>query len=211
MLDGRGLASLRYKPDDPRTYSVRPSELAAVDDPAAPPRPSRPRRAKAPARAPAPDDGFEPGDDVPALAGLAVHAYTDGASSGNPGPSGAGVVLLFRERRKELSKYLGETTNNVAELEAVLLALGAIKDRRLPVRVHADSSYVIGVLEGGMKAKANSSLIARIRAELLEFADVRFVKVPAHAGVEHNERADALARLAIRTRRSDATGPGGVT
>src|SRR5438045_1870315 len=77
----------------------------------------------------------EPGDDIPALAGLAVHAYTDGASLGNPGPAGAGVVLLFREHRKEASIYLGVTTNNVAELTAVLEALKLVKRRDLPVRV----------------------------------------------------------------------------
>jgi ribonuclease HI len=211
VLDERGLARLRYRQEDERTYSVRPSEVAAVDAPA--PASPRPRRAKGPApgaRAAAaddaPDDEFEPGDDVPALAGRAVHVYTDGASSGNPGPAGAGAVLIFREHKKELSRYLGETTNNVAELEAVLLGLSAVKNRRLPVRLHTDSSYVIGVL-GSMRAKANAALVARIRAEMEDFADLRLVKVAGHAGVEHNERADALARAEIRRRRApDANG-----
>jgi ribonuclease HI len=206
VLDERGLARLRYREGDERTYSVRPSEVRAVDDDAAPPPPRRSRSDRSTATArpdPAAVEGVEPGDDVAALAGLAVHVYTDGASSGNPGPAGAGAVLLFREKRKEISKYLGETTNNVAELEAVLVALEAVKDRRLPVRVHSDSSYVIGVLDGSMKAKANSSLVARIRQEVAEFADLRFVKVAGHAGVEHNERADALAREAIRKHRAE--------
>jgi ribonuclease HI len=200
-LDERGLARLRYREGDEKTYSVRPSELRAVDDATpAPPRrrAARPRAEKAPEADP---DAFEPGDDVPALAGLAIHLYTDGASSGNPGPSGAGAVLLFRENRKELSKYLGETTNNVAELEAVLLALRAVRNRAIPVRLHADSSYVIGVLDGSMRPKANSALVARIRQEMRDFADLRFVKVAGHAGVEHNERADALARAEIRRHR----------
>lgn len=253
VLDDRGFARLRYKPEDPRTYTVRPAEVLPVEAgpgeaPAGPPRPRRstkqpapgapagtpspagegaakpgapapaPRRrakpaAEAPAEAapaiaarplPPPEEEYddEAGDDVPALAGLAIHAYTDGASSGNPGPSGAGVVLIFREMRKEISLYLGDTTNNVAELTAVLEALRRIKRRELPVRVHSDSTYVIGVLDGSMRAKANAELVARIRAEMRGFSDLRFVKVPAHAGNEQNEVADALAREAAKRKRT---------
>src|SRR5262245_42367440 len=212
VLDERGLARVRYKPDDEqRTYSVRPAEVHAVDDadaPASGPSPRRDRRTKdaaadaeaATAADPAAGEAFEPGDDVPALAGLEVHAYTDGAASGNPGPAGIGVVLLYREHKKEVSRYLGETTNNVAELTAVLVALDLVKRRDLPVRVHADSTYVIGVVTGAMRAKANADLVDRIRLAAKSFPDLRFVKVPAHSGVEHNERADALARLAIKRR-----------
>lgn len=223
VLDDRGLAKLRYKPEDPRTYTVRPSEVVPLDADgagaeSAPPRPPRSRKKTAspdtagtpPSGATearphdAPEDAVdeEVGDDVPALAGLAIHAYTDGASSGNPGPSGAGVVLIFREKRKEISLYLGDTTNNVAELTAVLEALRRIKRRELPVRVHSDSTYVIGVLDGSMRAKANADLVARIRAEMRGFANLRFVKVPAHAGNEQNEVADRLAREAAKQKRS---------
>ena len=48
----------------------------------------------------------------------AINIYTDGASSGNPGPSGIGVVLRFGKHEKEISRYIGITTNNMAELEA---------------------------------------------------------------------------------------------
>jgi ribonuclease HI len=150
---------------------------------------------------PAESDDGPVGDDVPALAGLAVHAYTDGAASGNPGPAGIGVVLIFREHRKELSKYLGETTNNVAELTAVLEALRLVKRRDLPVRVHVDSSYAIGVANGSMRPKANRELVALIHEEMRGFSDLVFVKVPGHSGVEANERADALARDAVRKHR----------
>ena len=121
-------------------------------------------------------------------------------ASGTPGPAGIGVVLLFREHRKEISRYLGETTNNVAELTAVLVALRLVKRRDLPVRVHADSTYTIGVATGAMRAKKNTELVEEIRREARGFADLRYVKVSAHSGVEHNERADALARLAVKKR-----------
>jgi ribonuclease HI len=51
--------------------------------------------------------------------------YTDGGSRGNPGPSGIGVIILDSKRKKikEISKYIGETTNNVAEYSALVCAL----------------------------------------------------------------------------------------
>lgn len=221
VLDERGLAHLRYKPDDDRTYSVRPKELSPVED--APPPPAtasadaaaaasppaadapkrRTPRVRASGRAVAAVAPTDPDDlDVPALLGKELQVWTDGASSGNPGPSGAGAVLLFRDRKKEVSVFLGDTTNNVAELTAVQTALKLVRKRDLPVRVLTDSTYVIGVLTGAMKVKANAELVASIRAELAEFPDLAFVKVDAHSGVTWNERADALAREAVTQRRS---------
>ena len=53
--------------------------------------------------------------------------YTDGAARGNPGPGGAGVVIVFPDgRRRRLSRPLGHTTNNRAELLAVRLALDTV-------------------------------------------------------------------------------------
>jgi ribonuclease HI len=221
VLDARGLARMRYKPEDDRTYTVRPQEIHPVGMPdgtpadpaaaavAARPRPAasaRTRRTKAPAKASAaataPDEPAAEGDDVLALAGREIHVWTDGAASGNPGPAGAGYVLLFREHRKEASIWLGDTTNNVAELTAVLEALRSLKRHDVPVRVHSDSTYVIGVVTGAMRAKANRELVEEIREAVQAFANLRFVKVDAHAGVEWNERADELAREAVRARRS---------
>ena len=71
-------------------------------------------------------------------------------------------------------------------------------DRR--IRVFTDSAYTIGVLAKGWKAKANQELIARLRRRLGQLADVSFVKVAGHAGVELNERCDELARAAIQRR-----------
>ena len=52
-----------------------------------------------------------------------VSAYTDWACSGNPGPAGVGVVLLCGKHRKEISRPLGNSTNNRAEIQAVIDAL----------------------------------------------------------------------------------------
>jgi ribonuclease HI len=68
------------------------------------------------------------------------------------------------------------------------------------VLVHSDSSYAIGVVARGWKAKANQDLVARIRALGATFRALRFVKVEGHAGVPENERCDELARAAVARR-----------
>jgi len=161
--------------------------------------------AKAPARAkrvtkPAPAAAPEPAP-TPGGANL-IHVYADGACSGNPGPAGLGVVVLDGDSRIELSEYLGHGTNNIAELTAILRALVETADAERPLLIHTDSSYSIGVLQKGWKAKANQELIARLREVLRGRPGTRLVYVPGHAGVLWNERADALARDAVTSRKN---------
>ena len=127
-----------------------------------------------------------------------VYVYTDGASAGNPGPSGIGVVLRFGKHEKEISRYIGDTTNNVAELEAIRSGLMAVKNTNLPVRLFTDSRYAYGVLTQGWKAKKNQNIIESIKKILLKFNDLKFIKVRGHVGIEGNERADFLATSAIK-------------
>ncbi|MBW1744669.1 MAG: hypothetical protein JRJ47_14775, partial [Deltaproteobacteria bacterium] len=89
-----------------------------------------------------------------------IVAYTDGASSGNPGPSGIGIVLRFGSHEKEISKHIGITTNNVAELTAIETALKAIRATEIPVRLYTDSQYCYGLLSLGWKPKRNEELVA---------------------------------------------------
>ncbi len=127
-------------------------------------------------------------------------AYTDGACSGNPGPAGSGLVVIRPGGKiDEGFEYLGTSTNNVAELTAILRALEAVPATVPSLLVHTDSQYSIGVLTKGWKAKANQELIAKIKAVLKERPQARLAYVPGHAGVPMNERADELAREAIRT------------
>lgn len=132
--------------------------------------------------------------------GDAVVVYTDGACSGNPGPMGIGVVVMDGAERKEISEYLGIGTNNIAELTAIERALDTIAEPGKLVLVHSDSSYAIGLLSQGWKAKANTELVERIRAKAARFPRLRFVKVEGHAGVPENERCDQLAREAVLRR-----------
>ncbi len=132
------------------------------------------------------------------MAKLPVEVYTDGACSGNPGPAGVGVVMKYKGHTKEISKYIGHATNNIAELLAVLTALRAIKDPSRKIVLYTDSTYVEGVLAKNWKARANREIIRAIKKEMQRFADLTIKKVEGHTGVEGNEQADRLAREAIR-------------
>jgi len=127
----------------------------------------------------------------------AIIVYTDGASSGNPGPSGIGVYFSFGRHEKEISEYIGEATNNIAELEAIRRALTEIKNRELYVKIFSDSSYAIGLITLGWKPKKNQELVAEIKKLVAKFRKIDFVKVEGHSGIPGNERADKLATGAI--------------
>lgn len=132
--------------------------------------------------------------------GDAVCIYTDGASSGNPGPSGIGVLLLYGEHEKEMSRYIGVATNNIAELEAIRAGLQELKKADIPIRIFTDSEYAYGVLTRGWKARKNQELIASIKEIMSKFKDLKLIRVKGHAGIEGNERADILATSAIKNR-----------
>lgn len=189
LVEG-GRVEIRYKEGDARTYQASPRNLAPLGE-EPPPSASgvrstrRSDQRKRTAR--------------PAPEGL-IEAWTDGACTGNPGPAGWGAVLRFGEEVRELSGFLGRATNNIAELWAVKASLEAVRDRTRPVRVYTDSTYTLGILTRDWKPKANQALVAEIRALLGRFDDVEVVKVPGHAGVPENERADELARGAIPCR-----------
>jgi ribonuclease HI len=123
--------------------------------------------------------------------------YTDGASSGNPGPSGIGILLLYGRHEKEISKHIGSATNNIAELEAIRVALLELKRTDLPVKIFTDSSYAYGVLTLGWKAKKNEELIKSIKKIISKFRKLKFYKVKGHAGIDGNERANYLATSAV--------------
>jgi ribonuclease HI len=208
LIAEQGRVEIRYKPQDGRAYHASERNLVPVSGaevlpdetcaPAAAP-PDRGKPGSRGARASAVRSG---GSSSPAHDAGAIIVYADGACSGNPGPAGAGVVLIDGGARRELSHYLGSGTNNIAELTAIELAAQAIADRERAVRMHTDSQYAIGVLTKGWKAKANVELVARVRALLAQFTDLELRYVPGHAGVALNERADALAVQAVERRES---------
>lgn len=131
--------------------------------------------------------------------------YTDGASRGNPGPGGYGVILQYGGKEKELSAGYRRTTNNRMELMAVIAALEALNREGLHITIYSDSQYVVkAVTEGWLKnwiatdfkgGKKNKDLWMRF-AELAAKHHIRFKWVRGHADNPHNNRCDELATMA---------------
>ena len=200
IKDSDGRVEIVYKPAGgarvyragARNLTPAPGSTPVEFEPgeAAEPRPRETRAGAAPGRS--------GGAAAPANA---IHVWTDGACSGNPGRAGLGVVILGDgPGEREISEYLGDATNNIAELTAILRGLEAVSDRTRPVIVYSDSAYSIGLLTQNWKAKKNVELVDELRALTRTFRDLRFVKVAGHAGIALNERVDQLATGAITRR-----------
>ncbi|MGV6801274.1 MAG: ribonuclease HI [bacterium] len=136
-----------------------------------------------------------------------IHIYTDGACSGNPGPGGWGVHI----KSTPIQEFYGgapETTNNRMEMLAVIEALKAVSTD-IPIILHTDSNYVVkGITEWimGWKNKGwknsqkkpvkNKDLWLELD-QLAKGRDIQWKWVKGHAGIDGNERADALANLGM--------------
>lgn len=136
-----------------------------------------------------------------------ISLYTDGACSGNPGPGGYGLVLLFNGHRKELSQGFRKTTNNRMELLSVIIGLEAIKQKDFQVIIYSDSKYVVeainqkwvfGWVKKGFKGKANADLWQRF-LNVYNSNRHQFVWVKGHASNIENNRCDELAVAASKT------------
>ena len=134
--------------------------------------------------------------------------YTDGAALGNPGPGGYGVVMLFGDRRKEISEGYRLTTNNRMELLAVIVALEHLKKENLEVTIYSDSQYVVNSIEKkwvhgwvkkGFKGKKNEDLWTRFLI-VYDKHKVKMVWVKGHSGLKENERCDVLSVIAANSR-----------
>lgn len=140
---------------------------------------------------------------------MAIIAYTDGSSLGNPGPGGYGTILLETEQKikKEFSQGYRLTTNNRMELMAVIIALEKLKKLNSEITIYTDSKYVCDAVEKkwlfgwekkAFKGKKNEDLWRRFLV-LYRLHKVSFQWVKGHAGNEFNERADVLAVAAANS------------
>src|SRR6266536_549188 len=131
--------------------------------------------------------------------------YTDGAARGNPGHGGYGVILMYGDKRKEISAGYRLTTNNRMELMAVIVALESLKKKNIPVTIYTDSEYVLNSVEkkwldnwirtdfkGGKK---NKDLWLRYYYLAQDF-DIKFKWVRGHADNTFNNLCDKLATAA---------------
>ena len=139
-----------------------------------------------------------------------VEIFTDGACRGNPGPGGWGAVLRYKGTEKDLCGAEADTTNNRMELTAAIKALESLK-RRCHVKLTTDSVYVkSGITEwmhrwkqkgwktADKKPVKNIDLWQQLDQVSLQH-DIEWHWVKGHSGHRENDRADALANLAIDT------------
>lgn len=140
---------------------------------------------------------------------MAIIAYTDGSSLGNPGPGGYGTILLETEKKikKEFSQGYRLTTNNRMELMAVIVALEKLKKPQTEITIYTDSKYVCDSVEKkwvlewekkGFKGKKNADLWRKFLI-LYRRHKVSFQWVKGHSTNEFNNRADELAVAAANS------------
>ena len=139
-----------------------------------------------------------------------VIIYTDGACSGNPGPGGWGAILMYHEKKKEISGGEKDTTNHVMELTAVIEGLKALKFP-CEVDLYSDSAYVVNAFDKGWiynwvknnwktagKDPVKNQELWQELYDLTKIHKVTFHKVKGHSDNEYNNRCDELARNAIK-------------
>lgn len=123
--------------------------------------------------------------------------FTDGASRNNPGEAGAGVLIL-RDNKPvaRLARYLGTTTNNIAEYTAAIIGMEhAVKLGASSVKLFADSELLVKQVNGQYKVKNEGlkSLHHKVQELIAKIGSVEVQYIPRAL----NKEADALANKAI--------------
>ena len=210
-IQENGLVKFKYQLSQEQFYSSAASKITyisgqeAISDEKAEEMASKPKRTPKKSKSSVSSSVVElppPPDFKTPLPPNTIVIYTDGGADPNPGEAASGVVLLFGHHALEIWEYLGKSTNNIAELTAILRALQNVKNKDVPILLYSDSAYSIGVLTGRMKPKTNLDLIAEIRSEMARCRSLQLLKVQAHVGIEHNERVDRLVAYARYVRES---------
>ena len=137
-----------------------------------------------------------------------VKIYTDGACKGNPGPGGYGCIIVQNGKTQELKGGAKETTNNIMEMTAAIVALQQLPEPS-EVELTTDSQYVVkGITEwidgwlrknwvnSSKQPVKNKDLWLKL-LELNERHRIKWIWVRGHSGHPENERADALANEGI--------------
>ncbi len=143
-----------------------------------------------------------------------IKVYTDGACSGNPGPGGVGIIILYDDKKFKFSGYLKNTTNNQMELFAPILALYKLcdkNDNNNDIIIYSDSNYLVkGMTEwiknwkrnGWMSSSGqpvkNKTMWVELDKISKKFKSVSWVWVKGHSQNVYNNYCDTLATDAIK-------------
>ena len=129
--------------------------------------------------------------------GKITEVYIDGASRGNPGESGIGVLVIHPDgNKKEIREHIGRRTNNEAEYKALIAALGYLVAKSTSeVKIHTDSQLVASQMNGLWRVKDPKLRILHSEAKKLasSLPTLKIEYIPR----EKNTEADGLANEAI--------------
>ena len=164
-LDDRGHAQLRYKPEDDRTYTVRPTEVRSLE--------------------------AGPDDRPPAPKKPPIEAWVHAGPPTRDGWVGVGILLVWRDRRRELTQRLPAASDDEIAVAAVLDALRAIRKPAWPVRIRLARVERLEAIRAGAGTVPPACGEA-LRRTAESFADLEFLPAPTPAPPEA-ERAEQLA------------------
>lgn len=141
-----------------------------------------------------------------------VQIYTDGACRGNGtvgNIGGYGIVFMYNGNVKEVKQAFKETTNNIMEMTAVIQGLSMLKEP-CDVEIYSDSAYVVNAInqnwinnwkrngwKNSQKQEVKNKELWEKLITLLEYHNVKFIKVKGHSDNEWNNRCDELANIAM--------------
>ncbi len=143
-------------------------------------------------------DLYAPSRQDPVEHSESAVAYIDGGARGNPGPAGCGVFIQDQKGETLITtaRYLGETTNNVAEYNGLLVALETAQEIQIEkLEIRSDSKLLVEQMKGNYKVKSPNLIPLFLKAQKLahQFENV----VYTHVRREQNRKADRLANEAM--------------
>ena len=135
-----------------------------------------------------------------------IIVYCDGGARENPGPAAAAFIIKLENQEKYYSEYLGETTNNEAEYQAIIFALKKIKHlignkkaKQSIIEIRSDSELITKQLNGENKIKEKNlqELFITVWNLKQDFKKVSFIYIPR----EENKEADKLVNQALNSQK----------
>jgi len=129
---------------------------------------------------------------------LSAKLFTDGGARGNPGPAAIGAILFDGKNHQiaSVKKYIGETTNNQAEYQALLAGLRlALEHKVSSIHCYLDSELVVKQVQGIYRVKEPTlqSLVSQVKSYRSQFRSFSI----SHVARKYNAQADALVNEAL--------------